>query len=393
MTIKILHVFAPSLTSRFGGQSIWWKSVFEQWNTPDVIHSVLDCSKSRILSSKEAFDFEYSNIQKRTSQWERAIWIFTLFGNLIRHKKQYDILHVHVLWWGGLLIGPWANWNRIPAVYESVLLDADTPGGIVNEKFGGIKLLCLKSYRAILTISEYLAQDYRKFGFSASQIFTLMNCVDVNLFTPVKSDEERIAIRKTLSLPIHARVLVFVGSVIQRKGVDVLVRAFIAASRQHPNLLLLIVGPKNQNENPSMDMGFVNGLYSIINENDQSEQIIFTGLIRDRTELAEIYRASDIFVFPSNVEGLGNVILEAMATELPVIVSNLPVLKKIIVHAGNGLIVPIGDSDALASCILQLSDDTILAEKLGKAARKFVQTEHAFSAWEMQLNNFYRGLL
>ena len=393
MKIRILHIFPTNFKYRFGGQIIWWKNTLEHWNSPEICHKVLDFEKNRIADAKEILKFSYSGYQNEKTRWERAKWILLLFKYLNQYRKQYDILHVHVLWWGGLLIGPWAKWKNIPALYESVLLDSDTPGGIHNEKFGGLKIRCLKNFKAILTISQYLEEDYRKFGFSKKQTFTLMNCVDMELFSPSNSAEKKKLLRHKLKLPQNATILVFVGSVKERKGVDVLIRAFIGACSERSDLYMLIVGPKNKNENPSIDEDFVNDLYLLLNKNNISERVSFTGMIQDRQKLAEMYRASDIFVFPSNKEGLGNVVLEAMASELPVVVTQLPVLENIIRHGENGLFVPIGDVDAVKDSILTLSNDPSLSKKLGLAAKNYVREEHSFIIWQSQLVKLYRGLI
>jgi glycosyltransferase involved in cell wall biosynthesis len=393
MTIKVLHIFAPSLKNRFSGDSIWWKNTFTLWHTVDVMHLVLDYENARLVESRKAFDFAYSDAQKSTSRGERAAWIFTLFRNLIKQDGNYDILHVHVLWWGTLIIGPWAKWKKIPTVYESVLLDADTPGGILKERLGKIKIRFLKSYRAILAISEYLAGDYLKQGFSDEQVFTLLHCVDLELFSPATSKEEKTSFRQKLHLPVDATILVFVGSVIERKGVDVLVRAFIQARSEHPDLFLLVVGPKDKNENPSVNEDFVSGLYALIDQEQISGRVSFMGLIQDRQKLTDIYRASDMFVFPSHQEGLPNVVLEAMATGLPVVTSQLPVLEKIIQNGENGLVAPIGDVEGTSAAILRLCGDPALAGRLGSNARSSVEEKHGFAAWQRSLVDLYCSLM
>ena len=393
LPIRVLHIFAPNVRSRFGGQTITWKHAFSRWDDHTVVHSVLDCKNSRVVDSRLAFDFEYPDQQEAISRWGRAAWIPSLFRNLTRLEKQHDILHVHVLWWGGLLIGPWARWKNIPALYESVLLDADTPGSVLGERFGGLQVRCLKRYEAILAISEYLAEDYRKSGFREEQVFTLMNSVDTTVFSPVATTDERLTLRRKLDLPQDATVLVFVGSVIQRKGADVLVRAFIEASARRSDLHLLVVGPRQRSENPSLDEDFVNKLRALLRKNDLSERVSFTGIVQNRQQVAEMYRASDIFVFPSNKEGLGNVVLEAMASGLPVVVSNLPVLEKVIRHQENGFLVPVDNSAALSDAILMVSSDRVLAERLGRNARDYVEKNHSFAAWQARLTEFYRGLL
>jgi glycosyltransferase involved in cell wall biosynthesis len=391
--IRVLHVFAPSLRSRFGGQNITWQYNFSHWNAHGVNHRVLDCGSAKLVDSREAFSFEYPVVQRGVKRWERAVWVGSLFSNLAKHRKQYDILHMHVLWWGGLAVGPWSRWMCIPAVYESILLDEDTPGGISRERLGGLKVRCLRDYRAILAISDYLAEDYSRFGFSRERVFTLMNSVDTVTFAPAETKDAKMALRRRLNLPLDATVLVFVGSVIWRKGADVLVRAFSQAATKYANLHLLIVGPKAKAENPSLDEDLVNDLRRFLGENNLSERVSFTGMVRGRQDLADIYRASDIFVFPSRNEGLGNVVLEAMSSGLPVIVTHLPVLEKVIQHGENGLLLPVDDVNALSGSILKLDADRSLAEELGHNARLYVEENHGFASWQARLVEFYRGLL
>jgi glycosyltransferase involved in cell wall biosynthesis len=307
--------------------------------------------------------------------------------------EKYDLLHVHVLWWSSLLIGPWAKWKKIPALYESVLLDADTPGGIFKENLGKFKVRCLKDYRAILAISEYLAEDYRRSGFTEAKVFTLMNCLDSGLFLPPVSAQEKKLLRQTLNIPPDATILVGVGSVIARKGVDVLIRAFIEASTKRPDLYLMIVGPKTKSENPSLDEDFINDQFTLLKQNGLSGQVCFTGLTQEREKLAQLYQAADIFVFPSRNEGLPNVVLEAMAAQLPVVVSQLPGLEHVIKHEENGLFVPIGDAAALCDAILRLCSDANLARKIGHNARAYVEKNHGFVAWQARLVEIYRSLI
>jgi glycosyltransferase involved in cell wall biosynthesis len=392
-TIKILHIFAPNYTSRFGGQNIFWKYGFSHWDKQAVEHFVLDYENNRLIGAKEAFNFQYTGTQKLLSKWKRASWVVTLFKNLIKYKNSYDVLHVHVLWWGTILLAPWAKWMRIPALYESILLGDDTPGGISTETLGNLKIKFIKKYKAILAISEFLAKDYRECGFPERQVFTLENCVDMDTFYPVNSVEEKIQLRQKHQLPQNANVLLFVGSVVQRKGVDLLVRAFIDAFSSCPDLYLLIVGPRNKNENPSLDEGFVNDLHQLLDQNKLSARVSFRGLIQDRRDLAEIYRASDLFVFPSRNEGLGNVILEALASKLPVIVSRLPVLEKIIQHEQTGLFVPMNDVDAVRDAIVRLCNTPFLAKSISCEAFNYMEKNHGFFVWQDDLTNIYTHLL
>jgi glycosyltransferase involved in cell wall biosynthesis len=82
-----------------------------------------------------------------------------------------------------------------------------------------------------------------------------------------------------------------------------------------------------------------------------------------------------------------------MACGLPVVVSRLPVLERVLQHGENGLFVPIGDVGALRDSILTLSGNPELAERLSHNARRYVEQSHSFAVWQSQLAEFYRGLL
>jgi len=84
MSIRVLHVFSPSLRTRFGGQNITWKYNFSKWSNTSIIHQVLENEQNRIISPEEAFNFSYPQKQTRTSSLGRMLWIPTLLRNLRR---------------------------------------------------------------------------------------------------------------------------------------------------------------------------------------------------------------------------------------------------------------------------------------------------------------------
>jgi len=392
VTIRVLHIFAPSLKTRFGGQYITWKYNFNNWDDPSIEHIVLDTDRNQLVPAMRAFDFEYPPEQNASSRWTRFTWIFKLLIKLIQHKGQYNLIHFHVLWWGSLLAANWARANEISCISESVLLDADTPGHIRQERFGKLKVRLLKKFTNILVISDFLAKDFHQHGFPNQQIFNLMNSVDTTLFHPIDSLKDKAELRVHYGLPQNAFIILFVGSVIKRKGVDLLIHAFILAAHHHPDLHLLIIGPCSADQNPSLDENFIQSLHKLVASSGFLDKINFLGIVKDRQILAELYLAADGFVFPSRREGLGNVVLEAMASGLPLITSDLPVLKQVIKDEDNGLVVPMDDVQALAAAIDRILQNPTLRVKLSKQARDYVLEHHSFQAWQSEIAGFYKKL-
>jgi len=106
MTIRILHIFAPNFRQRFTGPVIQWRYYFNHWQEPAVSHFVLDTSARKILPGKEALNFELTSQHQLLTQFQRTAWILALFRSLKELEGSYDLLHVHLLWWGSLLLGP-----------------------------------------------------------------------------------------------------------------------------------------------------------------------------------------------------------------------------------------------------------------------------------------------
>jgi len=391
--MRVLHVFAPSLKTRFSGEATSWKSIFKLWTDPDVTHLALDVEKDRVEPAQEAFNFEYPAVQEQISWLSRLLWIFQLRACLNGWKSEYDLIHFHVLWWGSLLAAHWAKRQGIPTLFESVLLDADTPGGVIKERFGKLQVSLMKDFTRIIAISSFLKSDYVQNGFEANRVIVLTKGVDTAMFHPLADPAQVAALRAELNLPVDCPILLFTGSAIERKGFDVLIRAFIEVCRKFPDCILLIAGPANSHENPSLDEAFIEEQKRLLSSNGLSDQVKFLGLVRDRQVLAKVFQVANVFVFPSRMEGLGYVVLEAMASGLPIVVSDLPVLEEIITSGENGIKVPIGDVAATADAVSDLLEDEGKRMRLGIAARGDALKRFSFQTWQESLTLVYYQIL
>lgn len=393
MKVRVLHIFSPNYKHRFGGPIFEWQQVFKRWSNTDVKHLVLDHEQGLIKDANEAFDFKPSSSQFIPSKFSRAFWIKSLLNNLNRYKSDYDLIHFHVLWWAGLVAALYTKLLGVPTIYQSVLLNEDTPSGVINQPFGKLKLKLIQKFSLILALTEPLRQDYLAYGFPQERVVTLMNSVDTDLFHPVSNLEEKNELRKKFSLPENATILIFTGSLIYRKGVDILVEAFVRLAPQNPNLFLLLIGPNAIKENPSLDPKFINQLEQMIAENGLVERVKFWGLEADRSILSDLYQASDIFTFPSRNEGLGYVVLEAMASGIPVVVSNLPVLKDIVTDRTNGYVVASQDVDSLAHAISDVIEQPNNLIDVVNKAREYVLQNHVFAHWQSSMSAIYNKTL
>ena len=97
---------------------------------------------------------------------------------------------------------------------------------------------------------------------------------------------------------------------------------------------------------------------------------IFTGL---RQDMPEMYRCMDVFVLPSHREGFPVCLMEASAMGVPCIVTNIRGCREVVEHNRNGVLVPLGDVQALAEAILELLTDREKALKMGEEGRKIAE--------------------
>lgn len=164
----------------------------------------------------------------------------------------------------------------------------------------------------------------------------------------------------TLEGPLR---LLFVGRLVNQKGLDVLLKA-LTKMKDHNDWTLTIAG-----EGPLKDE-----LALASHKLGLSDRVVFRGWL-ERDHLPAVYEQADVFVLPSRDEGMPNAMLEAMAAGLPVIGSKVAGLDEVVIDDETGLLVPVEDDDALAHALRTVIEDRDYTFKLGQAARERVVTQ------------------
>ena len=176
-------------------------------------------------------------------------------------------------------------------------------------------------------------------------------------------------------------VALFVGRVAHEKNIGFLLEAWAQARAHQPNLLLMVVG-----DGPAL---------AALKEQAQtlglSDSVVFLGYLDREEELPDCYAAADVFVFTSRTETQGLVLLEAMATGLPVIaLSEMGTTD--ILGTGQGCLTPAADVEVFAQAILRFFSDAPLRERLRAEA---LSLAHNWSdeAWARRLAALYKELV
>jgi len=235
----------------------------------------------------------------------------------------------------------------------------------------------LKEVDLIIGCSEYITEKIRLiFPQFSERCQTIYNGVDVNYFVSRN--------RYVLANKNSVKRLLFVGRVSPEKGLHVLLEAFQEVVKRYPQVQLEIVGSKSippiefivaLSDDPKVSdlASFYSGNY-ISHLQDKlssgvASHVSFTGFV-SRRQLINCYQHADVFVFPSVWnEPFGMPLIEAMATEVPVVATRSGGIPEIVEDGKTGILVEPGDASALAEAILYLFSDEDLRKSMGEAAR------------------------
>lgn len=229
----------------------------------------------------------------------------------------------------------------------------------------------------IVATSEMEQQDLLAEGLPAEKIIIRYNGVEIDRSgTP----SERGSFRARWAIPADEMLIFFLSRLIPRKGADILIQAFSRISPQRGTLV--IAGPEGE-------AGYLNYLRKCAEENHVRNRVLFTGPLYD-SEKAAAYADSDIFVLASYYENFANVVAEAVACDIPVVVSNMCGIHSL-VDGRAGLVIPV-DSESIAEALSQLLVDKALYARL-KAGCREVAAELTWGTLSGQMENYYSQVL
>ncbi len=236
-----------------------------------------------------------------------------------------------------------------------------------------------KNAALIVTISKYSLEKMQKYyDIDKAKVRIVPNGVDTEKFKPAR---DRAAAKRQFGLD-EKRVVLFVGSLIPRKGLPFLVEAAKKIVEQQANVRFVIVGDGPLKNQLLSNLGKANLLGNFT---------FLSGLSEDA--LAAVYNCADMFVLPSVQEGQGIVLLEAQASAKPVVAFNVGGVNESVLNGETGLLVTRGDSSELAEALLKLLSDDVLREKMGASGRRFVVDNFTWDICAERMLAVYREVL
>lgn len=396
--MKVLYVVTAF--PRFEGDVItpWLvetiQKLQEQNILVDVFTSAYQGLKENMVYGIKVYRFRYffSKWEKLTHEetapdrWQKGIFnkllaVCYIIGgalSIISHciKNKYDIIHCH---WPfphiifGYLASRFGKSKLVSSFYGVELR------WVKNKlpMFEPLLKFAIKKSDAVTAISSYTAREVNEIVPVNITIIPFGAAITVS----------NVSNQRSVVSEKRPKNILFVGRLVERKGVKYLIEAFELINKKI-EANLTIVGDGSEKSN----------LKELVRKKRLENKVFFKGKVT-ASQLEEFYSKCDVFVLPAIVdskgdtEGLGVVLLEAMSYQKPVVASALGGILDIVKDGDNGLLVPEKESNKLAEAILQILQNPDLGSRFGKAGFNFVNTNFSWNKIISDIIKVYQSVL
>jgi L-malate glycosyltransferase len=238
---------------------------------------------------------------------------------------------------------------RVPVRIGSrrdLVLPARTPGQ------HRLQRLTYRLAHRVVANSQAAGAQVAREGVPASRVTVIPNGIDLSRYLPRQPRAGR-------------RVVTTVANLRSEKGHEVLLAAAAIVAQRVPDIEFHLAGGGPMQ--PALER--------------QARDLGLGGVVRflgHREDVPQVLLEADVFVLPSRTEAFPNGLLESMAAWLPVVASDVGGIPELVQHERNGLLVPVGDPQALASAILRIVHEPALADGLALAARETIESRYSF---------------
>ncbi len=276
------------------------------------------------------------------------------------------LIHVNDIWWVP---------QTLRAV-EGVKIVAHVRQEIEPPK---VRRYALDQAELVFPVSRRIQRSLEQGGVRADRLRTLYSGLDM---ARVMDQEDGRDARRRFGIPAEALVLGTVANLFERKGYEVMIQALAVIVNASPAAHYLIVG--------SGDAAYEARLRAMAEVLGLERRVHFAGF---QESVYPCLAAMDLYVHPALMEGFGIAVLEAMAMRRPVVATTTGGLPEIVRDGETGMLVPPGESDALARAVLALLQDPARCRQLGEAGRARVAAHFTVEAMMDSLASGYEALL
>lgn len=240
----------------------------------------------------------------------------------------------------------------------------------------------LKRSDRIIAVSGYTKKEILKnYDIPPWKIKVIFNGVDLEKFKPV---EDKAKFKRALGFSEKDLLILYVGRLYSRKGLPTLISAIPPVVRKARNARFLISGKGLRGEEKK--------LKSYVEKFKVAQNVVFLGYYPDE-KLPSLYKAADIFAFPSIYENMPFALLEALASGLPIVTTRVGGIPEVIDDGKNGFLINPYDSLGLANRIRYLIENSKMASEMGVLGRRTVERKFNWEDIVKQVLEVYNEAL
>jgi glycosyltransferase involved in cell wall biosynthesis len=398
--MRIVHVI-PSVAPRLGGPSRAVEelctALSQRGHDVDLVTTALDGRGSWHpgIRASEVMDVPIDQTLERDGYritYCRPLWpgfwarSRSMIGFLRKLIPRADVVHIHSLYlFPTLLASRLARRAGVPYVVR--------PHGTLDpyhrqrhrlRKFIYTTLFEWRTLRDAAAI-HFTSEEERILSApaipSSVKQYVIPHGVDVE---SLGSLPNRADVRRSRGIADDAFVWLFLGRLNYKKGLDLLGPAFVRFSGQVPNARLIVAGPD--------DEGLGSRLLDVCKRGGVADRVQLTGLL-DKAKMKEALAIADAWVLPSHAENFGLAVVEAMASGLPVLITDRVNISPSIRAAGAGVVVPLG-LDALVDGMLEVSRLTAPERRvMGAQGRKLCIEDYGWDRIAQRVSAMYSRLV
>ncbi|MBE3554410.1 MAG: glycosyltransferase [Thermicanus sp.] len=374
--VKIIHIIGGG---EFGGAEQHILSLLEQIKKNQSYDTEVVTFYEGLLAKRLRERGDPVTVLPQSGRFDLKLYSHLL--RLFRQKKP-SIIHTHGVRanFFARLAGKKAGVPHIVTTVHSILKhDYPKPAEYLVAKW--MEKLTLSFSERYIAVSDAVKEDLIHFGVPIERITVIHNGIHTESYAPGPAlSQERERLRRDWGIPPESFLLLTVARLVPVKGIEDLIEGFAIAFANDPSLRLLIVGDGPERKS----------LERLAMEKKVAGHVLFAGF---RQDIPALLAASDLYLNTSLSEGLPLSLMEAMAAEKPVVVTQVGGMKEMIRHEETGLFIPPKNPQAVAEAILRLKRDEPLQIRLGKKAGEEVRKRFSVEAMGQATVNLYESLI
>ncbi|HBC87123.1 MAG TPA: hypothetical protein DCZ94_09235 [Lentisphaeria bacterium] len=388
--MKIAHLIAQ-FYPYLGGAEICVHNICESLSKAG--HSATVISTTPAPESRPEISYEVIHIFNRTCGLLRkfpAAGKFYLEHKLssLQEKHRFDLWQVTMGYPLGIYAVDFFRKNKIPCVLRCCGEDIQKYHEIgygyrLDEKIDNLVMEKYPLFDGFVALTPSVKEEYLKLGIPEKKIHIIPNGVDTAKFAEIKAGLDRKAVRRKFGLDENKTLILTVGRYHPKKGFDLIPQTVKMLKAKGLDFQWVVAG-KNTSEILGKFPESAVEIKTIENMAKSGGEVFSL----PSSELIELYCAADIFVLPTLIETFGMVLVEAMAAGLPIITTDAPGVRDVILDGLNGLKAPVGNPEALAEMIFKLINDKELSSSLSENS---INHAKDFYEWE-KVTGKYIGL-